>query len=196
MTQSTTTSLAPLSVSLTVNGQAHSARVEGRTLLVDLIRDTLGLTGTHVGCDTSQCGCCTVHMNGQAIKSCTMLAVQAQGAQITTIEGLAGAASSGSNASGTDKLADNVTDNTTGNTTPAMAALHPVQQAFSVCHGLQCGFCTPGMIMATADLIKRHPDPSDEQIREGLAGNLCRCTGYVNIAAAVKMAAQTLRSMA
>ena len=117
-----------------------------------------------MGCDTSQCGCCTIHLDGEAVKSCTMLAVQAQGARITTIEGLA-----------------------QGDT------LHPVQAAFSACHGLQCGFCTPGMIMASADLLRRHPDPTDDQIREGLAGNLCRCTGYVNIVAAVKSAAQILK---
>jgi aerobic carbon-monoxide dehydrogenase small subunit len=163
-------------ITLTVNGQARQAEVEPRTLLVDLIRDGMGLTGTHVGCDTSQCGCCTVHLDGQAVKSCTMLAVQAEGRSITTIEGLAPGS------------ATNL-DFTTGNTTPSMFALHPVQQAFSACHGLQCGFCTPGMIMATTDLLKRHPNPNDEQIREGLAGNLCRCTGYVNIIAAVKQAA-------
>jgi carbon-monoxide dehydrogenase small subunit len=151
-------------ISLTVNGTAHSAECEDRTLLVELLREQLGLTGTHVGCDTSQCGCCTIHLDGEAVKSCTMLAVQAQGARITTIEGLA-----------------------QGET------LHPVQAAFSACHGLQCGFCTPGMIMASADLLRRHPDPTDDQIREGLAGNLCRCTGYVNIVAAVKSAAQILK---
>jgi aerobic carbon-monoxide dehydrogenase small subunit len=174
MSNSTLTKL-PMKVMLTVNGQAHHAEVESRTLLVDLIRDGLGLTGTHVGCDTSQCGCCTVHLNGQAVKSCTMLAVQADGSSITTIEGLAPGKAS-------------TVDFTTGNTTPTMASLHPVQQAFSACHGLQCGFCTPGMIMATVDLLKRHPNPNDEQIREGLAGNLCRCTGYINIVAAVKQA--------
>jgi carbon-monoxide dehydrogenase small subunit len=151
-------------ISLTVNGTAHTAECEDRTLLVELLREQLGLTGTHVGCDTSQCGCCTIHLDGEAVKSCTMLAVQAQGARITTIEGLA-----------------------QGET------LHPVQAAFSACHGLQCGFCTPGMIMASADLLRRHPDPTDDQIREGLAGNLCRCTGYVNIVAAVKSAAQILK---
>jgi carbon-monoxide dehydrogenase small subunit len=151
-------------ISLTVNGTAHTAECEDRTLLVELLREQLGLTGTHVGCDTSQCGCCTIHLDGEAVKSCTMLAAQAQGARITTIEGLA-----------------------QGDT------LHPVQAAFSACHGLQCGFCTPGMIMASADLLRRHPDPTDDQIREGLAGNLCRCTGYVNIVAAVKSAAQILK---
>jgi len=149
---------------MTVNGRRHELDVEDRTLLVDLLRDQLGLTGTHVGCDTSQCGCCTVHVDGIAVKSCTMLALQADGTTIVTIEGLAGE-----------------------------APLHPVQTAFSACHGLQCGYCTPGMIMATTDLLARHPDPSDEQIREGLAGNLCRCTGYVNIEAAVRMAAAALR---
>ncbi len=172
-----------MNIELKVNGQARSLEVEPRTLLADAIRDQLGLTGTHVGCDTSQCGCCTVHLDGQAVKSCTMLAVQAQGRSIVTIEGLA---------PGSGRQ----TDFTTGNATPDMASLHPVQQAFSACHGLQCGFCTPGMIMATVDLLKRHPDPSDEQIREGLAGNLCRCTGYVNIVAAVKVAAQQIRSAA
>jgi len=151
-------------ISLTVNGTARTAECEDRTLLVELLREQLGLTGTHVGCDTSQCGCCTIHLDGEAVKSCTMLAAQAQGARITTIEGLA-----------------------QGDT------LHPVQAAFSACHGLQCGFCTPGMIMASADLLRRHPDPTDDQIREGLAGNLCRCTGYVNIVAAVKSAAQILK---
>jgi carbon-monoxide dehydrogenase small subunit len=151
-------------VAITVNGRRHDLDVEDRTLLVDLLRDQLGLTGTHVGCDTSQCGCCTVHVDGIAAKSCTMLALQADETSIVTIEGLAGD-----------------------------ATLHPVQAAFSACHGLQCGYCTPGMIMATTDLLARHPDPSDEQIRDGLAGNLCRCTGYVNIEAAVRMAAAALR---
>jgi aerobic carbon-monoxide dehydrogenase small subunit len=168
-----------MNINLTVNEQARSADVEPRTLLVDLIRDSFGLTGTHVGCDTSQCGCCTVHVDGQAVKSCSMLAVQANGCKVTTIEGLATTTAT-------------TVDLTTGNTTPTMAALHPVQQAFSQCHGLQCGFCTPGMVMATVDLLKRHPNPSDAQIQEGLAGNLCRCTGYVNIAAAVKQAAQMM----
>ena len=152
-----------MKIQLTVNGQQHTADVEDRTLLVDLLRDTLRLTGTHVGCDTSQCGCCTVHVDGQAVKSCTMLAAQADGTQITTIEGL------------------------------GAQGLHPVQQAFTECHALQCGFCTPGMVMATVDLLRRCPLPSDQDIAEGLAGNLCRCTGYVNIAAAVKHAAQQLQ---
>jgi carbon-monoxide dehydrogenase small subunit len=153
-----------MNVELTVNGKTQSVQCEDRTLLVDLLREQLGLTGTHLGCDTSQCGCCTVHLDGQAVKSCTVLAAQADGSSITTIEGL----SQGD-------------------------VLHPVQQAFSACHGLQCGYCTPGMIMASTDLLRRHPDPTDEQIREGLAGNLCRCTGYVNIVAAVKQAASLMR---
>jgi aerobic carbon-monoxide dehydrogenase small subunit len=187
-----------MKVTLTVNGQARSAEIESRTLLVDLLRDQLGLTGTHVGCDTSQCGCCTVHVDGEAVKSCSMLAAQADGCAVTTIEGLAGSfASAGSGgAVGTvgKREVDTQIDFTTGNAVPTMASLHPVQQAFSMCHGLQCGFCTPGMIMATVDLLKHHPDPNDRQIEEGLAGNLCRCTGYVNIIAAVKQAAQLMRS--
>ena len=151
-------------VTLTVNGSSHTLEVEDRTLLVDLLRDQLELTGTHVGCDTSQCGCCTIHLDGVAVKSCTTLALQADGSDVVTIEGLAPA----------DRL-------------------HPVQEAFSACHGLQCGYCTPGMIMATADLLARIPDPSDEQIRDGLSGNLCRCTGYVNIEAAVRAAAAAMR---
>ena len=152
------------SLTLTVNGSSHTLDVEDRTLLVDLLRDQLGLTGTHVGCDTSQCGCCTVHIDGVAAKSCTTLALQADGSEVVTIEGLA-----------------------------PTSELHPVQEAFSTCHGLQCGYCTPGMIMATTDLLARHPDPTDEQIRDGLAGNLCRCTGYVNIEAAVRTAAAAMR---
>jgi carbon-monoxide dehydrogenase small subunit len=151
-------------VTLRVNGDEHTLDVEDRTLLVEALRSHVGLTGTHVGCDTSQCGCCTVHLDGTAVKSCTMLAVQADGAEITTIEGVG-----------------------------SEDSLHPVQEAFSACHGLQCGFCTPGMIMATIDLLARHPDPTQDQIREGLAGNLCRCTGYVNIEAAVRAAAEAMR---
>ncbi len=146
-------------VSFTVNGDSVQINVEDRTLLADALRDELQLTGTHVGCDTSQCGCCTIRVNGQAVKSCTMLAVQAQGAQITTIEGIANG----------DQL-------------------HPVQTAFSECHGLQCGFCTPGMIMATIELLSTKPHPTEQEIREGLSGNLCRCTGYLNIEAAVRAA--------
>jgi len=154
-----------MKIELTVNGQARSVHCEERTLLADLLRDTLDLTGTHIGCDTSQCGCCTVHLDGQAVKSCTLLAAQADGCDIVTIEGLAKG-----------------------------ERLHAVQQAFSACHGLQCGFRTPGMIMASVDLLRRHPDPTDEQITEGLAGNLCRCTGYVNIVAAVKTAASQINA--
>ena len=152
-------------VEMTVNGRRASAEVEGRTLLVQFLRDKLGLTGTHVGCDTSQCGACVVHMDGRAVKSCTMLAAQADGSTVTTIEGLA--------ASGT---------------------LHPVQQAFWEHHGLQCGYCTPGMIMATAQILQRNPDPSEEEIRHGLEGNLCRCTGYQHIVQAVQCAAKKMKS--
>jgi len=148
-------------VRLTVNGQQVEREVEPRRLLVDFLRVDLGLTGTHVGCDTSQCGACTVLLDGQAIKSCTMLAVQAQGATIKTIEGMAAA------------------DGT----------LHPLQQAFMDCHGLQCGFCTPGMIMASASLLATTPQPDDAAIEKALEGNLCRCTGYANIVQAVRQAA-------
>ena len=148
-------------VRLTVNGQQVERDVEPRRLLVDFLRVDLGLTGTHVGCDTSQCGACTVLLDGQAIKSCTMLAVQAQGAAIKTIEGMAAA------------------DGT----------LHPLQQAFMDCHGLQCGFCTPGMIMASASLLATNPRPDDAAIEKALEGNLCRCTGYANIVQAVRQAA-------
>jgi carbon-monoxide dehydrogenase small subunit len=148
-------------VSMTVNGKAVSHDVEERTLLVQFIRETLKLTGTHVGCDTAQCGACTVHVNGHAVKSCNMLAMQAEGAQVTTIEGIAAA------------------DGT----------LHPMQQAFHLEHGLQCGYCTPGMVMSAIDLLQRIPDPTEDQIREQLDGNLCRCTGYHNIVRAVKKAA-------
>jgi carbon-monoxide dehydrogenase small subunit len=151
---------ASVHVEATVNGERREADVEARLLLVYWLRDHLGLTGTHVGCDTSNCGACTVHMNGDAVKSCTVLTAQADGAEITTIEGLA-----------------------------PDGDLHPVQAAFMDKHGLQCGFCTPGMIMAAADLLSRNPNPSDEEIRVGLEGNLCRCTGYHNIVEAVKSAA-------
>jgi carbon-monoxide dehydrogenase small subunit len=151
-------------VTLKVNGVKQSKSVEDRTLLVDFLRDELKLTGTHVGCDTSQCGCCTIHLNGRAVKSCTMLAAQAEGAEVLTIEGLA-----------------------------KKGKLHPIQQAFSECHGLQCGFCTPGMIMATAGLLKDHPNPTDEEIYRGLEGNLCRCTGYINIVKAVRRSAKLMR---
>jgi carbon-monoxide dehydrogenase small subunit len=153
------------SVSMTVNGQAVTRDVEPRTLLVDFLRQHLDLTGTHVGCDTSQCGACVVDVNGVSVKSCTMLALQAAQAQITTIEGLA-----------------------------KDGELHPMQAAFREHHGLQCGFCTPGMIMSAVDLVKRNPDPSEEEIREWLEGNLCRCTGYHNIVKAISAAAAQMRS--
>ncbi|MFP5460096.1 MAG: (2Fe-2S)-binding protein [Gammaproteobacteria bacterium] len=150
-------------VKMTVNGQAVTRDVENRQLLVEVLRDGLGLTGTHQGCDTSQCGCCTVLVDGRAVKSCTMLAVQAEGCSVTTIEGLGSA-----------------------------QALHPIQQAFIDCHGLQCGFCTPGMIMTTAALLAETPEPDDDTIREALDGNLCRCTGYTNIVEAVRQASATM----
>jgi carbon-monoxide dehydrogenase small subunit len=153
------------SVSMTVNGQAVTREVEPRTLLVDFLRQHLDLTGTHVGCDTSQCGACVVHVNGQSVKSCTVFALQAEGAQVTTIEGLA-----------------------------KNGELHPMQAAFREHHGLQCGFCTPGMIMSAIDLVQRNPDPSEHEIREWLEGNLCRCTGYHNIVKAVAAAAAEMRS--
>ena len=151
-------------VTVTVNGEARHAEVEPRTLLVHLLRDTLGLTGTHVGCDTSTCGACTVTLDGQAVKSCTVLAVQADGAEVTTVEGLG-----------------------------SEGDLHPLQEAFWDNHGLQCGFCTPGMIMAAADLLASNPDPSEAEVRHALDGNLCRCTGYHNIVQSVLGAAKTIR---
>jgi len=147
------------SVALTVNGRKVSAEVEPRTLLVQLLREKLGLTGTHVGCDTSQCGACVVHVDGTSIKSCTILAVQCEGADVLTIEGLANG----------DKL-------------------HPMQEAFREHHGLQCGFCTPGMVMSAVDLLKNNPKPSEREIREWLEGNICRCTGYHNIVKAIQAA--------
>jgi carbon-monoxide dehydrogenase small subunit len=151
-------------VSLVVNGRKVSGSVEDRTLLVQFLRENLGLTGTHVGCDTSQCGACVVHVNGQAVKSCTMLAAQASGSTVVTIEGLANGAD-----------------------------LHPVQAAFKEHHGLQCGFCTPGMIMAATDIINRHPNGLDEKtVRAELDGNICRCTGYHNIVKAVLAASKTM----
>jgi len=148
------------SLSLTVNGATVTRTVEGRTLLVELLREQLGLTGTHVGCDTSQCGACVVLMNGNSVKSCTVLALQASGADVTTIEGL----------SDGDRL-------------------HPMQAAFREHHALQCGFCTPGMVLSAVDLLEKHPDPSEAEIRRWLDGNLCRCTGYHNIVAAIRAAA-------
>ena len=149
----------PVRVTMTVNGEPKTAEVEPRLLLVHYLRDHLGLTGTHVGCDTSNCGACTVHLDGEAVKSCTVLAVQADGSNVTTIEGIG-----------------------------SEGALHPVQEGFWEHHGLQCGYCTPGMIMASADLLARKPNPSEADVREALAGNLCRCTGYVKIFDALKAA--------
>jgi carbon-monoxide dehydrogenase small subunit len=146
-----------VSLSLTVNGKAVNASVDPRTLLVQLIREHLQLTGTHVGCDTAQCGACTVHLNGRAVKSCSMLALQAQGGQVTTIEGLA-----------------------------QNGTMHPMQEAFRECHGLQCGYCTPGMVMASVQILKDKPNATEDDIREGLDGNICRCTGYQNIVRAVQ----------
>ena len=152
-------------VSMTVNGKVRKGDVEPRVLLVHFLREQLLLTGTHVGCDTSQCGACTVHVDGRAIKSCSMLAVQADGTEIKTIEGLANG-----------------------------EELHPMQAAFWEKHGLQCGFCTPGMIMTAVDLLSRNPDPTDDEIRHAIEGNFCRCTGYQNIVVAIRHAAETMRS--
>jgi carbon-monoxide dehydrogenase small subunit len=149
----------PVRLQVSVNGERHDSEVPPRTLLVHYLRDNLGLTGTHIGCDTTNCGACTVHLNGDAVKSCTVLAVQAEGAEVTTIEGMAD-----------------------GDT------LHPLQEAFWDHHGLQCGYCTPGMIMAAADLLGRNPSPTEEEVRHALEGNLCRCTGYHNIVKAVMAA--------
>ncbi|HZT97755.1 MAG TPA: (2Fe-2S)-binding protein [Chloroflexota bacterium] len=151
-------------ISLTINGEPHAADVEPRLLLVHFIRRNAGLTGTHIGCDTTSCGSCTVLLNGEAVKSCTLLAVQADGQKVTTIEGIG-----------------------------SIDNLHPVQDAFWEHHALQCGFCTPGMILAAVELLRRKPDPSIDDIKRGLEGNLCRCTGYVNIIRAVQAAAETMR---
>jgi carbon-monoxide dehydrogenase small subunit len=153
------------SITLKVNDRSHAVDVEPRTLLVDLLREQLRLTGTHVGCDTSQCGACTVWVDGRAIKSCTMLAVEADGAAVTTIEGLA-----------------------------PEGQPHPMQAAFHECHGLQCGYCTPGMVMSATDLLRRNPNPTEDEVRHGLEGNLCRCTGYHNIVRAVLQAAEVMRA--
>jgi len=153
------------SVTLTINGTARTAQVEPRALLVHVLRDELNLTGTHIGCDTSQCGACTVLIDGRAVKSCTVLAIQAEGQRITTIEGLG-----------------------------TRDALHPLQQGFWEKHGLQCGFCTPGVIMTAVDLLAANPDPSEAEIRHAIEGNYCRCTGYQNIVAAIQAAAATLRT--
>ena len=154
-----------INVAFTLNGEAVSAQVDARTLLVEMIREHLGRTGTHVGCDTSQCGACVIHVDGRSVKSCTMLAAQANGADIVTIEGVA-----------------------------QNGSLHPMQEAFREHHGLQCGFCTPGMIMSSLDLVKQNPDPSEKEIREWLEGNLCRCTGYQNIVRAVKAGADSMKA--
>jgi carbon-monoxide dehydrogenase small subunit len=151
-------------LTLKVNGQAVTQDVDPSLLLVEFLRETLRLTGTHVGCDTAQCGACTVHVNGRAVKSCNMLAVQARGAEITTIEGIAA----------------------------ANGELHPMQAAFKSCHGLQCGFCTPGMVMTAIDLVQHHPHGTEKEVREGLDGNLCRCTGYHNIVKAVQEGAKAM----
>jgi len=156
----------PVTLSLSVNGKKVTADVDSRTLLVDFLRNELGLTGTHVGCDTGQCGACTVHLDGNAIKACTILAAQAEGAAVLTIEGLAAA------------------DGT----------MHPMQAAFKECHGLQCGFCTPGMVMSALDLVARHPGATEQTIREELEGNLCRCTGYHNIVKAVHEGAAAMNT--
>jgi carbon-monoxide dehydrogenase small subunit len=154
---------APVSIGVTVNGIKHEAQVEPRTLLVYFLREHLGLTGTHVGCDTSQCGACTVQLNGRAVKSCTVLAVQANGGKITTVEGLA-----------------------------RDGAFHPVQEGFREKHGLQCGYCTPGMIMTAVALLETNPRPTEDEIRHALEGNLCRCTGYVNIVESIRWAAEKM----
>lgn len=154
-------------ISVTVNGTQRTDEVEPRLLLVHYLRDVLNLTGTHIGCDTSQCGACTISMNGKAVKSCTVLAVQADGAEITTIEGLA-----------------------------RDGDLHPIQEGFWEKHGLQCGFCTPGMIMTAYDLLQRNPNPTEAEIRDGIEGNICRCTGYQNIVKAIQFAAEKMRTPA
>ncbi len=154
-----------MNVLFMLNGEAVSAQVDSRTLLVEMIREHLGRTGTHVGCDTSQCGACVIHVDGRSVKSCTMLAVQAEGADIVTIEGVA-----------------------------QNGQLHPMQEAFREHHGLQCGFCTPGMIMSALDLVQQNPEPSESEIRQWLEGNLCRCTGYHNIVRAVQAGAQSMQA--
>jgi carbon-monoxide dehydrogenase small subunit len=154
-----------MKIEITVNGRRQAADVDPRLLLVHFLRENLGLTGTHVGCDTSSCGACTVLLDGKSVKSCTIFAVQSDGATVTTIEGIGDG-----------------------------AALHPMQEAFWSAHGLQCGYCTPGMIMSAVDLLQRNPDPSDEEIRKALAGNLCRCTGYENIVKAIREAAAAAKA--
>ena len=154
-----------VAITVKVNGKAYTAQIEGRTLLVDFLRETLDLTGTHIGCDTSYCGACTVLLDGKAVKSCTVFAVHADGAEVTTVEGLA-----------------------------AEGNLNPLQEAFADNHGLQCGYCTPGFLMAATELLASHPDPSDDEILKGIAGNTCRCTGYQNILKAIRSAADGARS--
>ncbi len=154
-------------IKVTLNGQAHEADVEARTLLVHFIRETLGMTGTHIGCDTTSCGACTVMLNGKTVKSCTVFAVQADGGEVMTVEGLA-----------------------------QNGKLHPIQEGFMEKHGLQCGFCTPGMMLSSLALLKQNPNPSEEEIRWAISGNLCRCTGYVNIVKAVQYAAEKMKASA
>src|ERR1700680_4082258 len=184
-------------IALTGNERGPGVDVEPRMLLVELLRERLRLTGTHVGCDTSQCGACTVWVDGRSVKSCTMLAVEAEGAAVTTIEGLAlvdpgqpadRAPASGASAPSARAAAGAPRD------TAWLHALHPMQAAFNACHGLQCGFCTPGMVMSAAELVRRHPDPSEADVRHWLEGNLCRCTGYHNIVRAVLEAAAAVRA--
>ena len=163
-------------IQLRINGKSHENEVEPRLLLAHYLRDTLGLTGTHIGCETSICGACTVLLDGKAVKSCTVLAVQAAGSDVTTIEGLAATVAPNGNGG-----------------SQAAAGLHPVQEGFWEKHGLQCGFCTPGMILAAVELLGKSPDPSEEEIRHGLSGNLCRCTGYQHIIEAVRYAAAKTR---
>jgi len=153
-----------IKVQMKVNGRTVTAEVEATTSLATFLREQLSLTGTHIGCDTAQCGACTVHLDGRAVKSCNLLAVQAQGAEVTTIEGVS----------------------------PADGSLHPMQAAFKACHGLQCGYCTPGMVMSALDLVQHHPHGTEEEIRAGLEGNFCRCTGYQNIVKAVAQGAQAM----
>ena len=156
-----------MNVNFEINGVAKTVDVEPRTLVVDLIRTKLGMTGTHIGCDTSNCGACTVLLDGAAVRSCLLFAVQAEGAEVTTIEGLS----------------------------PSDGSLSPVQEAFRQCHGLQCGFCTPGFVVSATAFLREHPHPTEGELREGLSGNLCRCTGYQGILAAVRMAAETLEGV-
>jgi len=169
-------------IALTVNERAHVVDVEPRTLLVELLRERLRLTGTHVGCDTSQCGACTVWVDGRSVKSCAMLAVEAEGAAVTTIEGLAQSNSSAPAGPRGPSAAHEA------------ARLHPMQAAFNACHGLQCGFCTPGMVMSATELVHRNPQPTEGEVRHWLEGNLCRCTGYHNIVRAVLEAAAVMRA--